>query len=216
MEVNAVRYLWLWLLLPLLTACGVGQDFPEDRWVEGPWTITNEWRTLIFSEPLEIDDEGWQNLYLVVDGDQFKRRNLDLKQDMTEKEIAQIPLLKHRTQEWLLDPEVVAISQDGAEFELKPGNQFESHGTSTRVATGYSESGGFYNPPWPDSTDSIRAIRIRSDHPFTVEAIRWHMDQHPDQINCGGPCPGWLTTLDKTLYQIESWFGMHDESSQEG
>jgi len=216
MEVIHIRHLWLWFLVLILTGCGAGQDFPEDRWIDGPWPVSDEWKTISFSEPLLINEKGWQNLYLIVDGERFKRRHINTMQEMTPEELAREYLLEHRREGWLLEPEVLAVSQDGKELLLKAGADFEPQETSAIVATGYTESGGLYEPPWPKPMEAIKAIRVRSERPFTIQAVRWNMDSHPDTPACWGPCPGWFTALDQALYQIESWFGMHEKSAQEG
>lgn len=175
----------------LLAGCVDPHTWPEDQddIVNGPLEVRTHWQAFTLEQPLQINDEGRQRLHLVLDGEQYESNDLHDPKDYVNQ------FNPRRVDGVLIEPDIILVGDNG--------NEVRVHGTgSLGVRTGRlilafgTHHGDFEDflsrpPAIPDDIEHFEALRIRSNEPFTIEALHWSVDRHPDLHRCGRRCT-WL------------------------
>ena len=179
------------LLTLLLAGCIGPYTWPEDQddVANGPVEVTNEWQVLCFREPLQISEEAAQQLRLALDGKRFEP-NLRYDQDDYANQFN-----PRRDDGVLIRPEILLVGDTGEEVRVYGMTSLGVRDGS--LVLGFGPHDGNFDdfvsplPEIPDDIEQFEALRIRSNEPFTIEALHWSVDRHPDLHRCGRRCT-WL------------------------
>ena len=180
--------------LPLV-GCRDPHTWPEDQdnLVDGPLDVTAEWQTVTFDDPLQITEEGRQRLHLALDGERFEPNHEYDPEDYPNQ------FNPRRDDGVLIQPDIFLVGDNGDEVRIYgTGQRLGDFGR--RILAFGTHDGNFEDavsplPEIPDDIKEIEALRIRSNEPFTIEALHWSVDDHPDIHRCGRRC----TWLDRWL-----------------
>ncbi|MBI3897374.1 MAG: hypothetical protein HY308_03650 [Gammaproteobacteria bacterium] len=154
-------------------------QFPEDQHVVGPFNITSEWQTITFSKPLAINREGSQSFNFVVDRDRYVPNS--------EYQIEDIPNQANlrRRDGVLVKPEVVLIGDNGQEVLVTAVSNTWLNVGGLTIGFSMLINPDTPSPPFPEAISAFRAVRVRSNEPFTANYLWWWVDGHPDYPRCG-------------------------------
>ncbi|MCC5811252.1 MAG: hypothetical protein JJU06_12855 [Ectothiorhodospiraceae bacterium] len=190
MESGGVRLAGIgFTALWLLVGCDAGVGFPEDQRLEGPFEITNEWQEIEFDAPLRINREGSQGFHFEVDETRYRpNSHFDLEDRPNQANL-------RRTDGVLVKPEVILIGDNGERVELQAVSNIHLYAGGLTVGFRTYVDHSSPSPPFPDGITAFRAVKVRSNEPFTAEYLRWRVDNHPDHHRCGGRRCTWLDKL---------------------
>lgn len=161
----------LGLTLQLL-GCGAGTPpgFPEDQLIHRRLEIGTAWQTIEFSRPLLLNRKGLQHLHLVVDHTLYlPNSHYNIKDLPNQSNL-------RRNDGVLVKPEIILIGDNNEEFA--PFAVSNTHLYAGGLTIGFGTYDGHYAPapPWPEGIRAFKAMRIRSNEPFTVHYLEWRMD----------------------------------------
>ena len=166
----------------LLGGCDTSNHFPQYQKLEGPWRITEEEATIKLDQPLELNPEGSQTLYLTVDSSRYEPyQNIEIPEHYSD--------LK-REDGVIIIPEVTVVANTGEAFELESATNMRPPHNPVGVGF-YNEPEHWKDPEYPENVQSFHTLKLSSNRPFTVNSIIWKVTSHPDGRVCGGRCPWW-------------------------
>lgn len=186
---DTVKMLAAGFSLLLLAGCQGDPGFPEDQRIDGPFEIGLEWQTITFADPLEINEEGFQRLHIVVDSELFAS-NFDY-----ENEDRSNLFNLRRNDGVLVKPEVVLIGDNDQKVRLVPTGTTSLYTGGLTVGLSMFKDYVSPAPPFPKGIQHFEAVQLRSNEPFPAEYLQWWVERHPDHHRCGNRRCTWWDNL---------------------
>lgn len=167
-----MRLLTFLLAFLQLAGCNNEADprFPENQRIDGPLEVGRDWQAIEFSPPLVVNRNGLQGLHFVVDEKLYRpNSHYDIDDYANQSNL-------RRNDGVLIKPEVILIGENGEEFV--PMAVSNTHLYAGGLTIGFGTFGGQFSPApvYPEGIQEFKAMRIRSNVPFTAHYLEWRMD----------------------------------------
>lgn len=162
----------------LSSGCSASTDqFPEDQVIRQSMVVDQEWQTIEFASPLELNRQGLQRFHIVVSDEKYDP-NLD--HDLSDS--AHYFDLFREVDGAVVSPEVILVDNEGNEVKVTATGTTELYEGGLSVNFGMFESASTAIPPYPEESEHFVAARLRSNLPFEALYFRWNVDRHPDVL----------------------------------
>lgn len=160
----------------LSSGCSASTDqFPEDQVIRLTMVVDEQWQTIEFASPLELNRRGLQRFHIVVSNEKYDP-NLD--HDLSDS--AHYFDLFREANGAVVSPDVILLDNQGNEVKVTATGTTELYEGRLSVNFGMFDSASAAIPPYPEDSKYFVAARLRSNLPFEALHFRWHVDRHPD------------------------------------